>query len=90
MKYEILYEIKSYLIVLQISKNSGVVTLPHFARIMDYLQILLSADDFNLLAKKYLKNSYTFNYVAFVEAIHQAVQYFDQHGMLDYGGVSII
>lgn len=46
----------------------------------------MSADDFNLLVKKYLKNSYTLNYVAFVADIDNVVKWMDAHGMLDLGG----
>lgn len=66
----------------------GAVTIAHFARILDYLGILVSAEDFSLLVKKYGKNSYTINYIAFIAAIDEAVNYMEQHGMLDLGGVS--
>lgn len=66
------------------------MTIAHFARILAYLGILVSAEDFNLLVKKYGKNGYTVNYVAFVAAVDEAVRYMDQHGMLDLGGVSRI
>lgn len=69
-----------------VAKNNGTVTIAHFARVLAYLDILVSADDFNLLCKKYLKDSYTLNYYAFVAAIDEAVQYMDAHGMLDLGG----
>ncbi|KRT80572.1 hypothetical protein AMK59_7613, partial [Oryctes borbonicus] len=71
---------------LEIAKNNGTVTIAHFARILDYLGIMVSADDFNLLVKKFLKDSYTLNYVAFVSAVDAAVQFMEQHGMLDLGG----
>lgn len=73
----------------QVSKNNGSVTIAHFARILAYLGILLSADDFNLLVKKYLKDSYTLNYIAFLRAIFEVVQYLDQHGILDLSGVRV-
>ncbi|KAB0801730.1 hypothetical protein PPYR_03916 [Photinus pyralis] len=69
-----------------VSKNVGTVTIAHFARILTYLGILVSAEDFNLLVKKYLKDSYTLNYVAFIAAIDASVDYMDKHGMLDLGG----
>ncbi|CAG9765528.1 unnamed protein product [Ceutorhynchus assimilis] len=69
-----------------VSKNCGTVTIAHFARIMAYLGILLSADDFNLLVKKYLKDSYTLNYIAFLKAIDEIIQYLDAHGILDLSG----
>ncbi|XP_072384086.1 uncharacterized protein [Diabrotica undecimpunctata] len=69
-----------------VSKNNGTVTVAHFARILAYLEILLSADDFNLLVKKYIKDSYTLNYIAFISAIDQIVQYLNAHGILDLCG----
>lgn len=49
----------------------------------------MSPADFNLLVKKYIKDSYTINYVAFLKDIDAAVNYMDQNGMLDIGGVSL-
>lgn len=66
----------------------GAVTIAHFARILAYLGIMVSADDFNLLVKKYIRNSYTINYIAFVAAIDNVVNFMKQNGMLDLGGVS--
>lgn len=50
---------------------------------------MVSADDFNLLVKKYIRNSYAINYIAFIAAIDEVVTFMKQHGMLDLGGVSI-
>lgn len=50
---------------------------------------MVSADDFNLLVKKYIRNSYAINYIAFVSDVHEAVKYMTEHGMLDLGGVGI-
>lgn len=72
---------------MKISKNNGTVTTGHFARILDYLGILVSPLDYNLLLKKYLKDGYTINYIAFTNAIEEAIKYMDQRGMLDIGGV---
>lgn len=49
---------------------------------------MVSADDFNLLVKKYIRNSYAINYIAFIAAIDEVVSYMRQHGILDLGGVS--
>ncbi|KAL3279480.1 hypothetical protein HHI36_016990 [Cryptolaemus montrouzieri] len=69
-----------------IAKNHGVVTIAHFARILDFLRIMVSPVDFNLLVKKFLKDSYTVNYVAFLAELDKIVQYLYQHGVLDLGG----
>lgn len=73
----------------QVSKNTGTVTIAHFARILAFLNIFVSADDFHLLVKRYLKDSYTLNYVGFLAAIDEIVQHMDRYGILDLGGVSI-
>ncbi|CAH1971344.1 unnamed protein product [Acanthoscelides obtectus] len=69
-----------------VSKNTGTVTIAHFARILAHLNILLSADDFSLLVKKYLKDSYTLNYIAFLAAIDKVVNYLNEHNILDLSG----
>ncbi|GLV45240.1 chaoptin [Carabus blaptoides fortunei] len=69
-----------------VAKNVGTVTIAHFARVLAFLGITVSAGDFHLLVKRFLKDSYTLNYVAFVTAIDEAVNYMDQHGILDLGG----
>ncbi|XP_056643883.1 uncharacterized protein LOC130449862 [Diorhabda sublineata] len=69
-----------------VSKNNGTVTIAHFARILAYLEILLSADDFNLLVKKYMKDCYTVNYYAFISSINEIVNYLNAHGILDICG----
>jgi len=51
---------------------------------------LLSSDDIKLLIKRFIKDSYTLNYIAFVEQIEKIVQYFDTHRMIDYSDVSFI
>ncbi|XP_015588421.1 uncharacterized protein LOC107264555 [Cephus cinctus] len=69
-----------------IAKNAGTVTIAHFGRILHFLRIVLAADEFNLLVKRYAKDGCTVNYVAFVKTIDEAQNYMDQHGMLDLGG----
>ncbi|CAD7090435.1 unnamed protein product [Hermetia illucens] len=54
-----------------VAKNEGAVTLNHFSRVLHFMGILLSEDDFLLLVKRYLRNSYTVNYVSFVKHIEQ-------------------
>ncbi|CAH0558988.1 unnamed protein product [Brassicogethes aeneus] len=69
-----------------VAKNNGVVTIGHFARVLDYLQILLAADDFHLLVKKFIKDSYTINYIAFIAAVQEVVNYMNANGVMDLGG----
>ncbi|XP_018321327.1 uncharacterized protein LOC108734325 [Agrilus planipennis] len=69
-----------------VTKNNGTVTIAHFARILDYLKILVSADDFNLLIKRYQKDGYTINYMAFVNDIDNTIKYMEAYGILDLGG----
>lgn len=62
------------------------MTIAHFARVLAFLSIKVSADDFNLLVKKYLKDCYTLNYVAFLKDINDVVNYLNEHNILDLGG----
>lgn len=69
-----------------ISKNNGTVTFAHFSRVLHFLGILLSSDDFQLLLKRFIKDSYTINYVCFLEEIEKIVNYLDTNRMIDYAG----
>lgn len=51
------------------AKNDGRITFAHFARILNYVGILMSAEDFNLLVRKFIKDSYTIDYVEFLKAV---------------------
>lgn len=68
---------------LQIANNHGTVTFAHFFRVLHFLGIELSKKDFHLLVKRYMKDSYTVNYVAFVKDIEANVRYFDCHRLID-------
>lgn len=74
----------------QISKNAGTVTFTHFGRILKFLGILLASEEFGLLVKRFAKDAYTINYVAFLKAIDEVQSYFDKHQMLALGGVNIL
>lgn len=63
------------------------MTLAHFGRILKFLDIVLGAEEFRLLVKRFAKDAYTVNYVAFVKAIDEVQRYLDEHGMVDLGGV---
>ncbi|XP_003693091.1 uncharacterized protein LOC100867927 [Apis florea] len=69
-----------------ISKNAGTVTFTHFGRILKFLGILLASEEFCLLVKRFAKDAYTINYVAFLKAIDEVQSYFDKHQMLALGG----
>ncbi|KAG6799425.1 hypothetical protein HZU73_05159 [Apis mellifera caucasica] len=69
-----------------ISKNAGTVTFTHFGRILKFLGILLASEEFGLLVKRFAKDAYTINYVAFLKAIDEVQSYFDKHQMLALGG----
>ncbi|KAJ8916967.1 hypothetical protein NQ315_008367 [Exocentrus adspersus] len=69
-----------------VSKNTGTVTFAHFARILAYLNILISAEDFHLLVKKYKKDCYTLSYIGFLSALDQVIQYMNKNGILDLSG----
>ncbi|XP_034232706.1 uncharacterized protein LOC117640356 [Thrips palmi] len=69
-----------------LTKNEGVVTVSHFARILAHLRLLVADVDFHLLLKKFMKSSYTVNYVAFLEVIDRITKTLTEQQMLDVGG----
>lgn len=71
----------------QIAKNVGTVTLAHFGRILKFLGIVLGAEEFRLLVKRFAKDAYTINYVAFVKAVDEVQCYLEEYGMMDLSGV---
>ncbi|KAJ8670753.1 hypothetical protein QAD02_002012 [Eretmocerus hayati] len=69
-----------------VSQNCGVVTFTHFARILRFLDVILGSEEAYLLFKKFAKDNYTVNYVAFIEAVDEAKRFLYQHNTLDEGG----
>ncbi|XP_018359818.1 PREDICTED: uncharacterized protein LOC108759052 isoform X1 [Trachymyrmex cornetzi] len=69
-----------------IAKNVGTVTLAHFGRILKFLGIVLGAEEFRLLVKRFAKDAYTVNYVAFVKAVDEVQHYLEEYGMVDLSG----
>ncbi|KAK1121499.1 hypothetical protein K0M31_010302 [Melipona bicolor] len=69
-----------------IAKNAGTITFTHFGRILQFLGIVLGSEEFCLLVKRFAKDAYTINYVAFLKAIDEIQSYFDKHQMLALGG----
>ncbi|XP_071638327.1 uncharacterized protein [Temnothorax longispinosus] len=69
-----------------IAKNVGTVTLAHFGRILKFLGIVVGAEEFRLLVKRFTKDVYTVNYVAFLKAVDEVQRYLHEHGMVDLGG----
>ncbi|XP_071455761.1 uncharacterized protein [Hetaerina americana] len=66
-----------------IAKGNGTVTITHFARVLHFHGILLSSDDFNILLKKFLKDSYAVNYIAFIAAVSDIDEYVDKYNFAD-------
>ncbi|XP_045449026.1 uncharacterized protein LOC123657546 [Melitaea cinxia] len=52
-----------------VAKNDGRITFAHFARILDFIGIIVSPEDFNLLVRRFIKDSYTIDYVEFLKAL---------------------
>ncbi|EDW67374.1 uncharacterized protein [Drosophila virilis] len=69
-----------------ISQNVGVVTVSHFSRVLHFMKIPLSESDFLLLLKRYMKDGYLVNYVAFLKHIDNIIDYLRQHNLLDNSG----
>lgn len=72
---------------MQIAKNVGTVTITHFGRVLKFLSIFLGAEEFRLLVKRFARNAYTVNYVAFLKAIDEVQYYLDEYGMTNFSGV---
>lgn len=51
------------------AKNSGTMTFGHFARILKFLHLNLSQNEFNLLVKRFVKDGYTICYLSFLKAL---------------------
>lgn len=69
-----------------ISKNNSTITMGHFARILTYLKLPISPAEYLLLTKKFFKDSYTMNYVAFLKSIDKVIHYLNKHKILDVSG----
>ncbi|XP_030370980.1 uncharacterized protein LOC115621463 [Scaptodrosophila lebanonensis] len=66
-----------------VARNVGVVTVSHFARVLHFMKIPLAESDFLLLLKRYMKDAYLVNYVAFVKHIDNIMEYLKYHKLLD-------
>lgn len=55
--------------IFQVAKNDGRITFAHFARILDYIGVIVTPEDFNLLVRRFIKDSYTLDYVEFIKAV---------------------
>lgn len=71
-----------------VAKNVGTVTLAHFSRVLHFIGVVLSAVDFALLVKRFMCDSYTVNFIAFVEELEQVVRYLDGKRLIDRSDVS--
>ncbi|XP_046666960.1 uncharacterized protein LOC124358706 [Homalodisca vitripennis] len=69
-----------------IAKNDGTITISHFARVLHFLKIFVAPEEFRLLVRKFLKDGYTVNYMAFVSALEYVYQYMERCGITDLGG----
>lgn len=67
------------------AKNDGRITFAHFARVLNYMGILVSPEDFNLLVRRFIKDSYTLDYVEFLKAV-EAVKREGIQGLGDVSG----
>ncbi|KAJ0177551.1 hypothetical protein K1T71_006424 [Dendrolimus kikuchii] len=52
-----------------VAKNDGRITFAHFARLLNYIGVIVSPEDFNLLVRRFIKDSYTLDYVEFLKAV---------------------
>ncbi|KAG7310203.1 hypothetical protein JYU34_004758 [Plutella xylostella] len=75
-----------------VAKNDGRITFAHFARILNHVGLLLAPDDFNLLVRRFIVDSYTLDYVEFLKEIEAVKkmgiaglgpEYLHPHAVLD-------
>ncbi|XP_073820133.1 uncharacterized protein [Musca autumnalis] len=66
-----------------ISQNMGTVTVSHFSRVLRFMKIPLSDKDFLLLLKRYMKDSYMVNYVAFMKHLQNILDYLKVNKLTD-------
>ncbi|TDG51444.1 hypothetical protein AWZ03_002239 [Drosophila navojoa] len=69
-----------------VSQHVGVVTVSHFSRVLHFMKIPLSEADYLLLLKRYMKDGYLVNYVAFLKHIDNIIEYLRHHNLLDGSG----
>jgi Ca2+-binding EF-hand superfamily protein len=55
------------------------VTFTHFTRVLNFLDIILASEEIYLLIKKFSKDNYCINYVAFIQAIQEVQDFFDKN-----------
>lgn len=53
------------------------------------MKVPLSESDFMLLLRRYMKDGYLVNYVAFIKHLDNIMDYLKTHALLDMSGVSI-
>lgn len=74
---------KNQLLLLQdyekLARNNGTVTTQHFRRILYFAGITLGPKEFQVLVKRFVKYNYTLNYVAFVEEVKKAIDWFKKN-----------
>ncbi|XP_075148195.1 uncharacterized protein LOC142222120 [Haematobia irritans] len=66
-----------------ISQNVGTITVSHFSRVLHFMKIPISDNDFLLLLKRYMKDSYLVNYVAFVKHLQNILDYLKTNKLTD-------
>uniref|UniRef100_A0A0A9W7P5 EF-hand protein 5 variant 1 n=1 Tax=Lygus hesperus TaxID=30085 RepID=A0A0A9W7P5_LYGHE len=56
-----------------ISKNTGHITISHFARLLHALNIFMDENDFGIIVKRLARHHYTINYIAFYKDVEERV-----------------
>lgn len=67
----------------KVTHNNGVMTISHFHRVLYILGITVSEKEFQIIVKKFLKDSYTLNYVAFLTAIENILEQIESQTSID-------
>jgi len=72
-----------------VSASSGAVTVSHFSRVLHFMKIPLNDDEFLLLLKRYMQDSYLVNYVAFLAHIDNIRRYLKENNLTDNANVRL-
>ncbi|XP_026476196.1 uncharacterized protein LOC113381611 [Ctenocephalides felis] len=68
-----------------VAQDSGATTLDHFSRVLHRCGLTLSDNDHLLLIKRFQRDRFTINHVAFCKAVDEIVSYLDYTGLEQFG-----
>ncbi|XP_037954670.1 uncharacterized protein LOC119684660 isoform X2 [Teleopsis dalmanni] len=66
-----------------ISRNKGTITVSHFLRVLYFLKVQLSEEEVTLILKRYMRDGYLVNYVAFIKHVENISKYIKENDLTD-------